>query len=506
VLLRGQDTSALFGKVLRIDVDSGDPYGIPATNPFAAGGGAPEIYAYGFRDPRRFSFDVSTGDLWLGDVGPSAWEEIDKVTRGGNYGFATKEGFVCLQDPSCSSAGLLDPVVVHDHTEASGIVGGVVYRGKKVPELTGKYIYGDSVTSRFWSLPTDLAAPVPVRLDEGLDRVAPSSFALDADGEILFVSTTGHAYRIVAPPTPAAEMPAKLSATGCVDPANPQKAAPDLFPYDLNVPQWLDGATADRFLAVPGDAPLGVLEHGRLALPPRSVAMRTLRAEGRLLETQMLMKRPDATWAAYTYAWSPDQKDALLATAPVAITLPSGRIHQVAPSECVTCHDSAAPPARAELTLGLEAGQLDRADVDFGNGRRGNPLLTLDHLKMLAAPIAADSYAVLPSARGYDTVGRRARAYLHPNCASCHDGTLPNDLDLRFSTALRDTHACRPGKLTSGGAAVLAPGDAEGSQLFTSVRTLGAGRMPTVGSHVVDEAAARVLSDWIATLTPADCQ
>jgi hypothetical protein len=411
-----------------------------------------------------------------------------------------------LQDPSCSSAGLSDPVVVHDHTEASAIVGGVVYRGKRVPELTGKYIYGDNVTSRFWSLQTDIASPVPVRLDEGLDRVAPSSFALDADGEILFVSTTGHAYRIVAPPALAAEMPAKLSATGCVDPANPQKAAPDLFPYDLNVPQWLDGATANRFLAVPGDAPLAVLEHGRLALPPRSVAMRTLRAEGRLLETQLLMKRPDATWAAYTYAWSSDQKDALLAAAPVAITLPSGRIHQVAPSECVTCHDSAAPPARAELTLGLEAGQLDRADVDFGNGRRGNPLITLDHLKMLAAPVAAASYAVLPSTSGYDTVGRRARAYLHPNCASCHDGTLPNDLDLRFFTALRDTHACRPGKLASGGAAVLAPGDVEGSQLFTSVRTLGAGRMPTVGSHMVDEAAARLLSDWIATLTPADCQ
>jgi glucose/arabinose dehydrogenase len=501
----GQDTDSLFGKVLRIDVDNGDPYAIPPTNPFASGGGAPEVFAYGFRNPWRFSFDVPTGDLWLGDVGQERWEEIDKVVRGGNYGFAVKEGRECFLAATCDSTGLIDPIVVHDHTEAYAIIGGVVYRGTKVPGLTGKYVYADNVTGRFWSLATDVAAPVPERLDEGLDRVSPSSFALDADGEIVFVSNAGKAYRIVAPPV-AADIPPTLSATGCVDAADPKKPVADLFPYDVNVPQSLDGSTADRFLSIPEDAQLGVLDHARLSLPPRSVAMRTIRAEGRLLETQFLMRRPDASWATYTYAWSDDQKDAQLATAPVSITLPSGRVHLVAPDECVKCHDSAAGTPRVDLTLGLEAAQLDRGDVDFGGGRRGNPLVTLEHLGMLAAPIVPGSYDPLPSPTGYDTIGRRARAYLHANCASCHDGALPDDIDLRFFTPLRDTHVCRPGTLPSGGSAILEPGDAEGSQLFTSVRTTGEGRMPTVGSRVPDAAGVRLLSDWIGSLLPTDCE
>jgi glucose/arabinose dehydrogenase len=503
----GQDKNALFGKLLRLDVDNGDPYAIPPTNPFASGGGAPEVYALGFRNPWRFSIDTPTGEIWLGDVGQDTWEEIDKVVLGGNYGFAIKEGFSCFLAATCDSTGLIDPVVVHPHnTEANAIVGGVVYHGTKIPELTGKYVYGDNVQGHFWSIPTNVPAPVPVRLEEGLMAVNPSSFSLDGDGEIVFVTNLGGAYRIVAPPAPVFDMAPKLSGTGCVDAADPTKPAANLFHYDVNVPQWMDGTTADRFLSIPGDAQVGVKDHARLSLPPRSIAMRTLRAEGRVLETQFLMRRPDASWAAYTYAWSDDQKDAVLATAPVSIKLPSGREHVVAPAECVKCHDSASGPPREDLTIGLEAAQLDRAGVDYGNGRVGNPLLTLDHLGMLTAPVPLGSYEPLPDPFGSDDLGRRARGYLHANCASCHDGSIPDDIDLRYFTALKDTHTCRPGTLPSGGSAILAPGDIEMSQLFTSVRTAGAGRMPPVGSHVPDAAGVRLLSDWISFLQPADCQ
>jgi glucose/arabinose dehydrogenase len=502
----GQDKYALFGKVLRLDVDNGDPYAIPPTNPYAGGGGAPEVYALGFRNPWRFSFDMPTGDLWLGDVGQDNWEEIDKVVLGGNYGFATKEGFSCFLAATCDSTGLIDPIVVHPHSEADAIIGGVVYRGTKVPELIGKYVYGDAVTGHFWSLSTSAPAPVPVRLEEGLPFVGPSSFSLDEDGEIVLVTPAGGAYRIVPPPAPVADLAPKLSGTGCVDAADPTKPASGLFPYDVNVPQWIDGATAERFLSVPADAPVGLKDHARLSLPPGSVAMRTLRAEGRVLETQFLRRRPDASWVAYTYAWSDDQKDASLATSPVSIRLPSGREHVVAPADCVKCHDSASAPSREDLTLGLEAAQLDRLGVDYGSGRTGNPLTTLDHLGMLSAPIMPGSYEPLPDPNGVVvTAGRRARAYLHANCASCHDGTIADDIDLRYFTALRDTRTCRPGTLPSGGSAILAPGDSEASQLFTSVRTAGAGRMPTVGSSVPDPAAVTLLSEWIRSLQPTDC-
>src|SRR5205823_5419584 len=148
-----QDRDVLLGKILRIDVDGGDPYGIPPTNPFALGGGAPEVYAYGFRNPWRINFDRATGDLWAGDVGQELWEEIDRVVLGGNYGWSIREGKTCHQAATCDTTGLIDPVVVHPHGEANAIIGGVVYRGTKIPALTGKYVYADYVTSNFWAIP-----------------------------------------------------------------------------------------------------------------------------------------------------------------------------------------------------------------------------------------------------------------------------------------------------------------------------------------------------------------
>ena len=495
---RAQDTNQLFGKILRIDIDKGDPYAIPPGNPFAQGGGAPEVYAYGFRNPWRISFDSLTGDLWAADVGQEAFEEVDRVIAGGNYGWPILEGNTCNGAPTCNRSGLIAPLVVHSSKEAEAIIGGFVYRGTAFPSLVGKYVYADFTYSTFWAV--DPSAPVPIRLNDGLPRLNPTSIGVDEKGELLFLSSSA-AFRIVPAPPVVPETPAKLSATGCVDTVDPSKPTAGLFRYDVNAPQWMDGAVAERFLSVPATANIVVQPGARFELPVGSVAMRTLQREGRRVETQFLLRRPDASWSAYTYAWSADQKDAVLATANVSIGLPSGAVHEVRPQDCATCHD--AHQSGQPTPLALDAAQLDRPMVEYAPGRSGNPLVTLEHVGMLNAPVLPETYVALPSPTGYDTPERRSRAYLHANCAFCHDGAAPSGIDLRSWIPLRDTKTCGVnGAGTTGGTLRLAPGNPDGSQILTSLRATGAGRMPPVGTAVVDRAATELLSSWILS-TPA---
>ncbi|MEE9293479.1 MAG: DUF4215 domain-containing protein [Phycisphaerae bacterium] len=159
----GQNTQTALGSILRIDVDSGAPFGIPVGNPFADGvDGLPEIYAYGMRNPYKFSFDDGPGgdgSLYLADVGQDIYEELNIVTVGGNYGWVIREGFHCFDaftpdapPQLCPDTGavlgepLLDPVLEYDHSVGIAIVGGFVYRGSQFPELVGKYVFGDFST------------------------------------------------------------------------------------------------------------------------------------------------------------------------------------------------------------------------------------------------------------------------------------------------------------------------------------------------------------------------
>jgi glucose/arabinose dehydrogenase len=161
----GQNTATVLGAMLRIDVDAepadGRAYALPADNPFVGTEGADEIYAYGFRNPYRFSFDRETGLLLLADVGQALYEEVDVVQKGGNYGWVVREGYECF-DPfaprtppeSCATTGphgepLLAPIAAYDHDEGVAIVGGFVYRGSAVPELYGKYVFGDFTRTFF---------------------------------------------------------------------------------------------------------------------------------------------------------------------------------------------------------------------------------------------------------------------------------------------------------------------------------------------------------------------
>jgi glucose/arabinose dehydrogenase len=213
-LATAQDTTNLLGKILRINVNTGSPYVAPASNPFVGRSPArPEIWTYGLRNPWRFSFDRLTGDLYIADVGQDSWEEVDVqlATSGGgqNYGWNTMEGAHCFNPPTgCNVAGLTLPTFEYSHgvNDANGcsIIGGYVYRGKRLPALVGRYVFGDLCGGWVKSfrlqngLATDLVDHTPQ-----LGPICPAgstfcitSFGEDAQGELYITTIGGYVYRI----------------------------------------------------------------------------------------------------------------------------------------------------------------------------------------------------------------------------------------------------------------------------------------------------------------------
>lgn len=197
----GQDRSTLLGTILRIDVNKNEDgllYAIPADNPFAgnADGFRAEIYAYGLRNPWRFSFDPVTGWLWTGDVGQNAYEELDVIEKGGNYGWNVMEGKHCFEPRSgCNQTNLKPPIHEYGRNEGISVTGGFVYRGKSLPGLAGKYIYADFGSGTIWALdPKDPGKPVNTELMKTDLNI--SSFGIDQDNELLICAFDGKIYRI----------------------------------------------------------------------------------------------------------------------------------------------------------------------------------------------------------------------------------------------------------------------------------------------------------------------
>ena len=222
-----QNSSSLLGKILRIDVNSRTaiqlgketvnlPYGIPSDNPFVGEpdyngyGARQEVYAWGLRNPWRFSFDRQTGQMWAGDVGESLWEEVDLIVKGGNYGWCVLEGFHHFK-PGPQGAQYIDPVIEYPHKPellkeskfpnhgiGACVVGGYVYRGKKYPALQGVYLYADYALGTIFGLRyNDGRLSTYGTLLEQPKNI--SSFAEDADGELYVLAFDGHIYAITVP-------------------------------------------------------------------------------------------------------------------------------------------------------------------------------------------------------------------------------------------------------------------------------------------------------------------
>lgn len=200
-LNNAQNRASLLGKILRIDVDAPEAplaYGIPQSNPFInnASGFRTEIFAYGLRNPFRFSFDRLRGSLWAGDVGQSAREEINIISRGKNYGWNITEGNLCYPNPTgCSRRGLTAPVLDYPHDQGRSVTGGYVFRGKSTPYLYSQYIFGDFVSGRIWAFPSEGRNRAKVELlDSGISI---ASFGEDRAGNLLIVSySDGKLYKL----------------------------------------------------------------------------------------------------------------------------------------------------------------------------------------------------------------------------------------------------------------------------------------------------------------------
>jgi uncharacterized repeat protein (TIGR03806 family) len=514
-LERAQDRTTLLGSMLRIDVDgTGADYDIPADNPFFGnakcgpglnGNFCPEIYAWGFRNPWRFSFDRPTGDLWLADVGQDRWEEVDVVVSGGNYGWDCREGAHDFETSACVGP-FEEPVSEYPHSQGQSITGGYVYRGTDIPWLEGRYIFGDFVSGRIWALASDgMGGYTNEELLASGENV--SAFAIDENGEVYFLHFGGRIMKLEPSGGGADPVPDLLSASGCVDPADITQPYSGLFPYGINAPFWSDGADKDRHVGVPNGDAISINAEDDWEFPPGTVIVKNFRLGGQLVETRHLMRHPDGGWAGYTYEWNAAQTE--------ATRVRGGKVANVNgqdwifpdEAECLACHTVAAGRA-----LGPETSQMNRDFLYTQTGRTHGQLETFDVLSMFTSPLQGDP-ATLPRMPDpmEDTanLGARARAYLHTNCSQCHrpGGPTPTSLDLRYTTLLANTAACdaapQSGDLGIVNARIIAPGDAGRSVLVARMNVRDLNAMPPIGSNVVDTFGVTLISDWINGL--ANC-
>lgn len=515
------DLGSWLGKVLRIDVRTTTPglaYGIPPTNPFVGAIGArPEIYAYGLRNPWRFSFDRVGGALWLGDVGQNEREEIDVVTRGGNYGWKAREGSVPHTASEQGRGPFIEPLHEYDHGTGSCIIGGYVYRGRAMPSLEGAYIYADYAAGQVWALSSD-GAHVTSNV-ELINLPGVSSFGEDADGELLVCRhKLGRIQRLVSKAaTASAPFPQTISASGIYANLETLEPSAGLVPYDVNAPLWSDGAEKDRYLALPGVERIGWRADDAWAFPLGTVLVKTFRlprvrgveSTAIRVETRVLLLSPDG-WEGYSYRWRDDQSDAdLLAGSDTrAITVldesaPGGAYEQTwrFPSRgaCTSCHTAA-----AGFVLGLTTRQLNR-DFAYGGGvdnqlrawnRAGlfDAGVPINPAWLPAHPLTSDASA---------PIAARARAYLDANCAMCHrpGGPAITAIDLRSTVTVGAMNlvgvAPRFGDVGLASPLLVRPHDHGSSTLWARMHTTGADRMPSIASSIVDVEGSALVAAWI---------
>lgn len=498
----GQDISDLLSSILRIDVDheeNGKAYAIPKDNPFLQTPKAmPEIWAFGFRNPWKISFDAR-GRLWCGDVGWELWEMIHLVQRGGNHGWSAYEASQPIKPETQRPEPIIPPVAAHPHTEAASITGGYVYHGKRFPELRDAYIYGDYETGKIWALWHD--GKQVTRREEIADTPHKIvTFGRSDDGEIYWMNweQDTHIYRLA--PNPAvgkpSQFPRKLSDTGLFTDTAQQTPAAGVFPFEITEPMWQDGATATRFIGLPAGKRVKTTTSGNAAKPnykvewpAESVLARTI-ALKKKIETQVLHFDGE-TWNGYAYRWNEAGTDAELVGADGAeFTLENQqpwRIHGRA--ECSRCHTS-----WSGFALGFQPDQL----VSIGGKAASDAEALFD------GPFHDRLKNRLVSSRDETAdVESRARSWLHANCAHCHRRHGGGSVQLMVNADLPTAEAMllneKPvrGELGLTDARVIAPGKPEQSVLVARIARSGNGHMPMIGAREVDPHGFRLLWDWI---------
>ncbi|MHB1560306.1 MAG: PQQ-dependent sugar dehydrogenase [Isosphaeraceae bacterium] len=529
----GQTVDDLRGAVLRIDVDhpdAGRAYSVPRDNPFVGRPGArPELWAYGLRNPWRLSYDRESGQLWVGNNGQDLWEQVYLIKKGGNYGWSLFEGsHIFLENRPAGPDPILLPAAEHSHSEARSLTGGRVYRGKRLPELVGAYVYGDWSTGRVWGIRHDGQKALWHRelVDTPFNI---TGFGTDHSGELYVIDHAGGFYRlepISDIDRPKQPFPTRLSETGLftsVAAHAPHRAA---IGYGVVAPQWADGASMERFAAFPGlDR---IVQHPQLnaggawTLPNGSVLVQTLsierlddagRAARRRIETRLLV-RQQGEWTGYSYRWNPEQTDATLVPASGGsedLEVPDpgaadGRREQSwrfpARTECLVCHSRA-----AGFVLGFSPLQLDR---DCRQGEKTvNQLRAFEGLGVFQGELpkqSANRPRLVDPYDAHQPPEARVRSYLHVNCSVCHvqegGGNSLMQLDVATPTRRMNVVDAKPVHDALGlpDARLIAPGAPERSVLFHRISRRDTRKMPPLGSNEVDREAVRFIGEWIRGL------
>ena len=512
-----QQLSNLRGSMLRIEMldnpENGFYYAIPADNPFVTDPNArDEIWSYGHRNPWRWAFDLQSPHiLWQTEVGQQGYEEVNIIQKGENYGWPICEGLVNRGElggsPNLNCASdFTPPKDGYQHTGASSIIGGFLYRGNDLPELNGEFIFGDYNSKQIWSTKQD--QDKVLLSDSFPENIA--SFGTDLSGDALFVSTYGvdfgdgssSIYKVVDADLEAAKIPLTLSVTGLFAVLDQQIPASGVIEYQLNSDAWFDGAKARHFMSVPNNQVIDFAQTDEWDLPVGSVLVKhldlLLDAQGnhQAFTTSVLFKQ-DSGWQAANYRWNSAGTDADLVTEISVVTVQqfeaSGLVNKqrtlMTSSECSACHTGSG----SKDPLAVSTRQLNRL-FDY-QGLEDNQLDVLNHVGLLSQNIAgADTYQsfVDPADINAD-LGQRAQTYLDTNCAHCHSSAF---MDLRVDTPLQDKNIIN---VTTGNSQYrVKPFDVSNSLLHIFQTTDG-NRMPK-GSRYTNPLADTLFTQWINAL------
>jgi glucose/arabinose dehydrogenase/mono/diheme cytochrome c family protein len=534
--MTGQTIDDLLAAVLRIDVDHPDPgrnYGVPKDNPFVDRKGArPELWAYGLRNPWRLSYDRESGQLWVGQNGQDLWEQVYLIKKGANYGWSITEGsHIFVATRQAGPDPISPPTAEHPHSEARSLTGGRVYRGTRLPELVGAYLYGDWSTGKVWGIKHDGTKVIWNR--ELVDTpFSITGFGTDHAGELYIIDQVTGFYRL-EPTTeadrPKQPFPTRLSETGLFESVASHKPHPAAIPFDVCTPQWADGATIERFVAVPAlewieqqpQLNAGDVE----GLPNGSVLVQTLsldvvEAAGKparkRVETRLLV-RQQGEWTGYSYRWNAEQTDGLLVGASGDTRVfevpdpaePGGRREQdwrfPSRTECMVCHSQAFGFIAAFNPL-----QLDR-DHNYG-GITDNQLRTLEHIGVFGDKLARRPANRPRLVNPYDAkapLEARVKSYLHVNCSTCHitQGGGNSLMELGLATPIGKMNLINEvpqhDRFDIADPRLVAPGSPERSVLYQRISRRGTGQMPPLASTRVDRKAVELIADWIRSLPPA---
>lgn len=515
------------------DEMSGRLYCIPDDNPFVdpAGDRFEEYFTLGHRNPHRLALDPLTGDLWSGEVGENAREEINILVKGGNYGWPFREGKITGPRPRPAEIQgvLTEPVIDFTRAEANAIIGGYVYRGSEFPELYGKYIAGDYVTKNVWALTLDKSTMSATKeFVTSFDPGALGTMGQDKQGNVFLGSVAEDIplQRISRIGDPIPDPPALLSELGAfanIDTLTPHAAA---VPFEVN-PFWSDGASKNRWIFLPNDGEHDVAseqivfsESGNWVFPPGTVMMKhfEIALDERFpalsmkpLETRFLILASSGQWYGVTYRWRDDGSEADLLATGATQSLVISDVQGVnraqewtypSRTDCRSCHTRGAGG-----TLGPRTHGLNREMLYVDSGIVDNQLNTWRSLGMFSNAFDEGAESTFLSAATISDVTRsledRSRAFLDTNCSNCHRPETGNRaaFDARLTTPLVQQGLVWAGVIDDWNIAdayLVHPGAPDSSLIYLRANALGALAMPPLAKSRVQEQAMSVLYEWIS--------